>query len=181
MFFDDWTGLGRVLVVGVLAYAAMVLMLRVTGKRTLSKMNAFDFIVTVALGSTLATVLLSRDVALAEGVLAIGLLIGLQWLVAWGSARSVGFRHIIKAEPSLLLFEGDMLRAEMLSQRVAPEEIMAAIRAAGFQSLDGVQAVVLETDGSFTVIGPESHGPPSAMANVSALPSAPGPSGPARP
>ena len=69
MFFDSWAGLLRVLVVGTLAYAALVLLLRVTGKRTLSKMNAFDLIVTVALGSTLATVLLSKDVALAEGVL----------------------------------------------------------------------------------------------------------------
>lgn len=67
MFFDGWTGLLRVLVVGTLAYAALVLLLRVSGKRTLSKMNAFDLVVTVALGSTLATVLLSRDVALAEG------------------------------------------------------------------------------------------------------------------
>ncbi len=49
MFFDSWAGLLRVLVVGPLAYAALVLLLRVTGKRTLSKMNAFDLIVTVAL------------------------------------------------------------------------------------------------------------------------------------
>ena len=67
MFFDGWAGLLRVLVVGALAYAALVLLLRVSGKRTLSKMNAFDLVVTVALGSTLATVLPSRDVALAEG------------------------------------------------------------------------------------------------------------------
>jgi uncharacterized membrane protein YcaP (DUF421 family) len=70
MFFDSWTGLGRVLVVGTLAYFALVLTLRVSGKRTLSKLNAFDLVVTVALGSTLATVLLSKDVALAEGLLA---------------------------------------------------------------------------------------------------------------
>jgi uncharacterized membrane protein YcaP (DUF421 family) len=50
----------------------------VSGKRTLSKLDAFDLIVTVALGSTLATVLLSRDVALAEGIVAFALLVGLQ-------------------------------------------------------------------------------------------------------
>ena len=55
MFFDSWAGLGRVLVVGVLAYSALVLLLRISGKRTLTKMNAFDLVVTVALGSTLAT------------------------------------------------------------------------------------------------------------------------------
>ena len=78
MFFDTWSGLGRVLVVGTLAYAAVVVLLRVSGKRTLTKLNAFDLVVTVALGSTLATVLLSKNVALAEGVLAVALLISLQ-------------------------------------------------------------------------------------------------------
>ena len=82
MFFDSWAELGRVTVVSVCAYAALVLLLRVSGKRTLSKMNAFDLVVTVALGSTFATVLLSKDVALAEGVLAFALLISLQFAVA---------------------------------------------------------------------------------------------------
>jgi hypothetical protein len=88
MLFDSWAGLGRVLLVGTLAYAALVLLLRVSGKRTLTKLNAFDLVVTVALGSTLATVLLSKSVALAEGVLALALLIGLQYAIAWLSVRS---------------------------------------------------------------------------------------------
>ncbi|WP_231362619.1 hypothetical protein [Thioalkalivibrio sp. ALMg9] len=67
MFFGGWDGLLRTLVVGVLAYVALIVFLRLSGKRTLSKMNAFDLVVTVALGSTLATVLLAKDVALAEG------------------------------------------------------------------------------------------------------------------
>ena len=71
MLFESWAGLGRVLIVGTLAYAALVLLLRISGKRTLTKLNAFDLIVTVALGSTLATVLLSSSVALAEGVVAL--------------------------------------------------------------------------------------------------------------
>jgi uncharacterized membrane protein YcaP (DUF421 family) len=103
MFFDGWTGLLRVAVVGTLAYAALVLLLRVTGKRTLSKLNAFDLVVTVALGSTLATVLLSKDVALAEGVLAFALLILLQFAITWLSVRSERLQGLVKAEPQLLL------------------------------------------------------------------------------
>ena len=97
MFFDSWTGLLRVLVVGTLAYGALVFLLRVSGNRTLSKMNAFDFIVTVALGSTLATVLLSKDVALAEGVLVFAVLIFLQLAITWLSTRSERFQGFIKA------------------------------------------------------------------------------------
>ncbi len=83
MFFSTWAGLGRTVIVGVLAYAGLVALLRLSGKRTLAKMNAFDLVVTVALGSTLATILLSKTVPLAEGILAFALLIALQYVIAW--------------------------------------------------------------------------------------------------
>jgi uncharacterized membrane protein YcaP (DUF421 family) len=86
--FSGWQSLFRVLVVGVLAYITLVLFLRLSGKRTLSKMNAFDFVVTVALGSTLATVLLTEDVALADGVISFALLVGLQFVFTWSSVRA---------------------------------------------------------------------------------------------
>lgn len=66
MLFSGWEGLLRTLVVGVLAYVSLVVFLRISGKRTLSKMNAFDLVVTVALGSTLATVLAARSAGLAS-------------------------------------------------------------------------------------------------------------------
>jgi uncharacterized membrane protein YcaP (DUF421 family) len=91
MLFDSWSGLGRVVLVGTLAYAALVLVLRISGKRTLTKLNAFDLVVTVALGSTLATVLLSKSVALVEGVLAMVLLVLLQYAITWLSVRSPRF------------------------------------------------------------------------------------------
>lgn len=78
MLFGGWEGLVRTAVVGVCAYVALIVLLRASGKRTLSKMNAFDLIVTVALGSVMATVLLSKDTALAQGILAFALLISLQ-------------------------------------------------------------------------------------------------------
>src|SRR5919106_2012602 len=126
MFFDSWTGLGRVLMVGTLAYVALVAVLRISGKRTLTKLNAFDLVVTVALGSTLATVLLSKSVALAEGVLALGLLVFLQYAIAWLSVRSPGFQALIKAEPTLLLHRGRFLAAAMRAERITREEILAA-------------------------------------------------------
>ena len=152
MLFDSWTGLGRVVLVGALAYVALVLLLRISGKRTLTKLNAFDLVVTVALGSTLATVLLSKTVALAEGALALGLLILLQYAIAWLSVRSPGFQAMIKAEPTLLLCRGRFLAVAMRAERITRDEILAAVRASGAADVGKVAAVVLETDGSLSVI-----------------------------
>ena len=152
MLFDSWAGLGRVLLVGTLAYVALVALLRISGKRTLSKLNAFDLVVTVALGSTLATVLLSKSVALAEGVLALGLLIFLQFAIAWLSVRSPAFQRLIKAEPTLLLHRGRFLEGAMQAERITHEEVLAALRASSAADVRNIAAVVLETDGTLSVI-----------------------------
>ena len=151
-FFDSWEGVVRTIVVGLAAYAALIFMLRISGKRTLSKMNAFDLIVTVALGSTLAAVLLDASVPLAEGVLALALLIWLQYAITWASVRSPRFQDLIKDEPSLLVHEGRYLDGALRKQRVTREEIRAALRASGKTEVAEVTSVVLETDGSLTVI-----------------------------
>ncbi len=153
MIFDSWTGLARVLLVGTAAYASLVIFLRISGKRTLTKLNAFDLVVTVALGSTLATVLLSKSVALVEGVLALALLIFLQFSIAWLSVRSPKFRQLVKSEPALIAHRGAFLDSAMMRERITREEILAALRSSNIGDISGVQAVVLETDGSLSVLG----------------------------
>jgi len=152
VFFSSWETVARTILVGALAYVALIVLLRVSGKRTLTKMNAFDLVVTVALGSTLATILLSKDVALAEGVIAFALLISLQFAVTWLSVRFTWVRKIVKSEPSLLFYRGQMLQSAMREQRVTAEEVRAAIRSEGESQLENVEAVILETDGSFSVL-----------------------------
>lgn len=167
MFFDGWSDILRVLVVGTLAYAALVVMLRISGKRTLSKLNAFDLIVTIALGSTLSTVLLSKDVALLEGLFAFALLIALQWVVAWLSVRSKTIRGLVKSEPRLLMRRGEMLPTAMRAERISADEVRAAVRSQGIESLQNVEAVVLETDGTISVLAPRAEEKePSALQGV---------------
>ena len=154
--FESWTGLLRVLLVGPLAYAALVLILRVSGKRSLSKFNAFDFVVTIALGSTLATILLNRSGPLAEGVAALALLVGLQFAITWASVRSRRVSALVKSEPTLLVRHGVYVQGALRRQRVTTEEVDAAVRSAGLSGLESADPVILETGGSITVVGSSS-------------------------
>lgn len=142
----------RVFIIGLLAYAYLVFILRVTGKRTLSKLNAFDFVITVALGSTVATIILSRDVSLAEGAAALALLVLAQFLLTWVSVRSKLVRGLIRARPALLLFEGRFLEEQMRSSRTSEGDVYQALREQGVGRMSEVGAVVLETNGSLSVI-----------------------------
>ena len=170
MFFQGGFGLMRVIVAGTVAYAALVLLLRVSGKRTLSKMNAFDLVVTVALGSTLATVLLSKEVALAEGVTALALLIFLQFAVAWSSVKSKMVSRLVKSEPALLFYRGTFLQDAMRRERVTEDEVLAAIRERSVASLEDVEAVVLETAATMSVIAKSETGSEALLRNVTKPP-----------
>jgi uncharacterized membrane protein YcaP (DUF421 family) len=151
-FFLSWEGVLRVLVVSVLAYVGLVALLRISGKRTLTKLNAFDLVVTVALGSVLATILLSKSVALLDGLVAFASLIFLQYIVTWTSVRSKTFSRLVKSEPTLLLFRGQMLSETLRRERVTEDEVRAAIRGAGVADVADIEAVILETDGSFSIL-----------------------------
>ncbi|WP_129138597.1 DUF421 domain-containing protein [Modicisalibacter coralii] len=166
IFFDGGAALWRVALSSVLAYIGLVAMLRVSGRRTLSKMNAFDLVVTVALGSILASIVLSRDVTLAQGGLALALLIGMQYLVTWSSVRLPWVRRLVTGEPALLLHRGELLPRALRVARVTPAEIRAAVRSAGLASLDEVEAVVLETDGELSVVGRVEGDEASSLADV---------------
>ena len=152
MLFQNWTGIVRTFVVGSLAYVTLVLFLRVSGKRTLAKLNAFDLVVTVALGSTLSAILLQESIALAEGASALALLISLQFLVTFWSVRSHRFAKTIRAEPTLLARNGQLCLESMKRERVTADEVHSAVRAAGGENLSQVQSLILESDGTISVI-----------------------------
>ncbi|OWY81537.1 DUF421 domain-containing protein [Rhodococcus sp. BUPNP1] len=166
MWFGSWSDLMRVVLVGAAAYLWLVVVLRISGKRTLAKLNAFDLVVTVALGSTLATILLSSDVSWSEGAVALVLLAALQYLAAFVSSRRPRVRTVLTADPTLLVEDGVLLDRALAQQRVSPGEVRQAVRASGFGDLAQVAAVVLETDGSFSVIACEQRGDGSAFQDV---------------
>jgi len=151
-FFSGWQPIIRVLVIGTAAYVALVAVLRVSGKRTLSKLNAFDLVVTVAIGSTFASILTSKDLALAEGVAALALLTGLQFVVTFLSVRIKAVDRLVKAEPTLLLRDGEPLSGVMKRQRVTEDELRVAVRNSGGRDLQDAAVVILESDGSLNAI-----------------------------
>ena len=166
MWFDNWHSLLRIALVGVAAYAMLMLVLRLTGKRTLSQLNAFDFIVTVSLGSTLATILLSTDVAWTEGVAALLLLSGLQFAVAAVSARWPRARKAFTARPTLLVSRGEVRQEALRSNRLTESELLQVVRMHGCGDVSQVEAVVLEANGKYSVITTDRYGDGSALAGV---------------
>ncbi|HYO81623.1 MAG TPA: YetF domain-containing protein [Bryobacteraceae bacterium] len=157
VLFDGWASIFRTIASGALAYFALLLLLRASGKRTLARLNAFDLVVTVALGSTMATMPLSKDVPVATGIAGFGLLVSMQYVVAWASVRSRLARMSVRSEPRLLVRKRELLERAMREERISEGEVLGAIRASGQAGVANIEAVVLETDGSISVIPKTPH------------------------
>ena len=152
MFIGDYEVILRTIIVGLLAYLSLVVIIRVSGKRTLSQMNAFDFIVTVALGSILASIILTEDVSLVQGITAYLILIVMQYIITKLTLHSDKFNKIIKSDPKLLYYDDHFLDENLKKERLNKTEIHQAVRASGTANLENVKAVILESEGSISVI-----------------------------
>jgi uncharacterized membrane protein YcaP (DUF421 family) len=152
MFFHSWSGILQVALSAVLIYIVLIVLLRTSGKRTLSKMNMFDFIITIALGSTFASIITSKSLALIEGIVAVVLLIYMQYAVSWLAVRFKSFQELIKGHPRLLYYNNEFIEKALKDERVSKEDVYMVIRSSGYATLEEVYAVVLETDGSLSTI-----------------------------
>jgi len=159
----------RIVVVGTLAYFSLIFLLRLLGKRTLAQLNAFDFVITIAIGSTLGRLITAKGVSLTESITAFLTLIILQYLVSWLTVRSSAIENLVTATPSLLYFRGQFLRKAMQEQRVTQAQLLAVVRDNRIGSLDQVEAIVMESAGTIAVIKKatvEQPGAGSALKNV---------------
>ncbi len=134
----------------VLILTVAVAMVRLFGLRALSKMSSFDFLVTVALGSILASVAASST-SIVNGGLAFASLLGVQAGVALGRRRS-WFGALVDNVPRVLMTGPVMDEATMTSCRITRHEVIAKLREANVTHLDQVLAVVLETTGDISVL-----------------------------
>jgi len=157
IFFSSWDTIFRIIIFAICGYFALVIILRTTGQRTLAKLNAFDFIVTVAIGSAFASFILSSNTTVVDGITAMGALVGLQLMVSWLTVRSDFVKKIIKNEPRLLYYNGQYIMGNMKKVRMIKEEIEQSVRLQGYLKVEDVNAVILETDGRLSIISTVSE------------------------
>lgn len=142
----------RISLVTLIYLVCLIVLIRMFGKKSLSQMNAFDFVVTVALGSIFATLVLDASISIASGITAMLALIFYQFIISWLSVRSKKFTKILKASPTLLYYEGHYFVDTLKKERVAMDELKQAVRSSGFSEIEEIVAIVLETDGTLSVI-----------------------------
>lgn len=153
---DEWfkfsmDGFMSIIVTAVGMYLAVILFTRLFGKRSFSKMSSFDFAITVALGSIVATAVLSKSVSLRDGITGLAILYALQLITAFLRRYSV-VSSITDNRPLFLMKEQTILYHNLKKARVTESDLRAKLREANVLQLSQVRAVIFETTGDIAVL-----------------------------
>lgn len=147
--------MSELFLIAFFSYVIVLFLLRLSGKRTLLKMNAFDFIITVSLGAVFGNMLINYKENLFQGLYVIFLLLLFQFFSSLLSSRYAFFDTLLKANPTLLFYEGTYYEAILKKERIPRSEVLQAMREQGIGRIEEVGAVILETDGTISVLPKE--------------------------
>lgn len=159
MFFENTLVdlAARGVILSAIGLAWVVMLIRVVGLRSLSKMTNFDFVMTVALGSVLASaVTADKWPAFWQSMFAMAGLFLVQWTIARLRKDSDAFEHAIQNEPVFLMRDGEFCEEGLKETRVARSDVIAKLREANALDLSRVRAVILETTGDVSVLHGDS-------------------------
>jgi uncharacterized membrane protein YcaP (DUF421 family) len=160
--FEEWLlaplpNLGFIVLAAIGMYVAVIIFTKLAGLRSFSKMSSFDFAMTVAIGSLVATTVVAKNPPLLQGVVALAALYGLQKLVS-NLRRFDWVGNLVDNRPVLLMRHGKMFLDNMRSTGVTEEDLRSKLREANVLELSQVRAVVFETTGDISVLHTKDTG-----------------------
>ena len=138
-------------------YTVVLVMVRLSGKRTVGQFTPFDLLVVVLLGTAVQNSLIGEDTSLLGGLILAATLLGLNWTVGKLSSRSDRFDRMVEGKPVILVRHGHVFREELARQSLSEHDFAIARRSAGYATLVGIDLAVLETSGEITFIGRKSQ------------------------
>lgn len=133
-------------------YAAVLMGMRLAGKRQVGQMTPFDLVLLLLIANAVQNAMTGSDTSLVGGLAAAATLLILNAVVSRVALRSRNARKLVEGEPTLLVHAGRILRGNLEREKVSEEELLQAMREHGVASLEEVQSAVLEIDGSISVI-----------------------------
>lgn len=159
MFVEEPVGdaILRGLILTALLLSWIVMLVRLNGLRSFSKMTNFDFVMTVAVGSLLAGGSQSSEwLPFVQTLAAVVALFAVQHITAQLRSVSDKFEKLTQNTPVMLMRDGEILDQALTETRVGRSDLIAKLREANVLDLNDVRAVVLEVTGDISVLHGDS-------------------------
>ena len=136
---------------GLVMYVLVTVLMRMSGKRAMGQFTPFDMILLILAGNTVQNGINGGDNSLSGACLMAGTLFALNWLVAWMSSRSIGFRWLVEGRPTLLAEDGQVFRDVLRRQLVSDADFDVAMRLAGCARVEDLRRAVLQPNGHIMI------------------------------
>jgi uncharacterized membrane protein YcaP (DUF421 family) len=149
-----------VVVKAVGVYIALIAFTRLAGLRSFSKMSSYDFAITVAFGSVLASTILSGEPPLLQSIVALAALFAIQYAISMLRTRSGTVAAAVDNGPMLIMAGSDILHDNLRAVRMTEDDLYAKLREANVTRWDQVRAVVMESTGDVSVLHADPDAPP---------------------
>lgn len=156
--FNDPNEIGIIILTTILVYVAVIVLTRLAGLRTFAKMSSFDFAITIAIGSLIASTMLIEDQSVVLGITGLITLVGLQTIVARLRKKSSLFDQAVTNTPVLLMREDRIIRKNLDANRMTEADLYEKLREANITNKNQILAVVLETTGDVSVLKKNKEG-----------------------
>ena len=137
-------------------YSALIIILRVTGKRQVGQLAPFDLVLLLVLSNAVQNSMNGGDNSLIGGLISAVTLVTLNYLVGYATFKNKRIEAIIEGRPLLIIHNGRVLKDVLAHAMVTHHELDAALRQTGHACIDEVQSAILENNGAITVI-PRVH------------------------
>lgn len=162
---SSWEAIGWVALGTALMYLSALISIRIAGRRTVTRLSAFDFIVTIAIGSLIASTVVAQEPAYAQGLVALMTLLAMQTIVGFLRQKSEAIRKLADFRPVMLFSEGSFdLPSAPWTAQLTRTEVEAALRERGVFSTDNVDMVILEPSGEISILEKGAEAPRNLMA-----------------
>ena len=168
-FATSGTALWMVLLSSAGIYGALIVFTRLAGLRSFSKLSSFDFSITVAFGTILASTLISKNPPLFQAIVALGILFGIQFFMSSLRTRSAAISRLVDNEPLLLMAGEEVLHENLRRARVTVDDLRAKLRESNVIHPRQIRAVVMESTGDISVLHAPPDGPELDLALLSGV------------
>ncbi|MDB5039042.1 MAG: hypothetical protein JWQ35_2570 [Bacteriovoracaceae bacterium] len=163
---DLQVGPWNLVVRAVVVYLAVLLLLRLGGKRQLGQMSPTEFVAILLISNAVQNAMNAGDNSLVGGLILAAVLVFLSWSVSELSYRSRKFSSIFEGVPSLLIRHGQIIQANLKKERLTLAELRALLRKQGIHDLTEIHSAILESDGTLSIIRQEDLKNPSTIPKI---------------
>jgi uncharacterized membrane protein YcaP (DUF421 family) len=137
----------------VLVYLVLLLLLRLSGKRTLAQITSFDFVLLLTIGNATQQALIGEDNSMVHGAIMVATLISLNYVMQLLKQHSKWFGHLLDDIPLVIVADGKPLKDRMDKARVDEDDVLDAAReSCGLEHMDQIRHAILERDGQISII-----------------------------